>query len=95
MKRTREIAAPRVSPDRYLTMRDVTERLPLHRTTIYKLIRAGTFPSPVQLSPGRSAFRERDVDQYLANCRPGITRAAALGIRPSPPPAKRRAPRAR
>ena len=74
-------------------MADLTRRLPLHRATIYALVRAGTFPAPVQISPGRSAFRERDVDQYLENCRPGITKAAQFAQTDANKPRRARSPR--
>lgn len=39
----------------------------LGRTTIWKLRVAGEFPSPVALSPGRVAWRERDIETWLAS----------------------------
>ena len=82
-QRTRGPAAvPLTRPDRFLSWRELTGRIPLHRATIYRLIRAGTFPPPVLISPGRSAFRESEIERYEANCRPGITaRAIALNVR--------------
>jgi prophage regulatory protein len=59
----------------------VEERTGLKKTTIYKLIRAGDFPKPIQLTgaPGKSrcavAWRESDIEAWIAK-RANIRRAA-------------------
>ncbi|WP_287103982.1 AlpA family phage regulatory protein [Brevundimonas sp.] len=47
--------------DRFLGWRQVRELTGLGRTTAWRLRRAGDFPEPVPISPGRVAWRERDI----------------------------------
>jgi prophage regulatory protein len=48
-------------------MRDVLERIPLSKATIYRLIAQGRFPTPLQISKQRIAFVEGDVDAWVAS----------------------------
>lgn len=45
-----------------------------HRDTLRKMVKAGTFPAPVQLSPYRVGWRESDIDGWLAS-RPVVAQA--------------------
>ena len=36
-------------------------------TTLWRRVKAGDFPAPVQISPGRVAWRRRDVSDWLQN----------------------------
>lgn len=47
--------------DRFLPWRKVHDITGLGRTTAWRLRRAGDFPHPVPISPGRVAWRERDI----------------------------------
>ena len=47
--------------DRFLPWRKVQDITGLGRTTAWRLRRAGDFPHPVPISPGRVAWRERDI----------------------------------
>ena len=47
--------------DRFLPWRKVRDITGLGRTTAWRLRRAGDFPHPVPISPGRVAWRERDI----------------------------------
>lgn len=38
----------------------------LSRTTIWRMERAGTFPKPYQITPGRRAFLKSEVDKWIA-----------------------------
>ncbi|KML48113.1 transcriptional regulator [Burkholderia cepacia] len=49
-----------------LRMKDVTEKVGLGQSTLYRMIAAGTFPKPFELVPGRTAWLEEDVDAWLA-----------------------------
>ncbi len=49
------------TPGRFLGWRQVQELTGLGRTTAWRLRRTGDFPDPVVLSPGRVAWRERDI----------------------------------
>ena len=50
---------------RLLSWSEVRARIPLSRTTVWVLRRAGQFPEPVRISPGRVAWRSSDVDAWL------------------------------
>lgn len=44
----------------------VLERLGLSGTTIWRLERAGQFPKSIRLSPGAVAWKERDIEDWIA-----------------------------
>jgi prophage regulatory protein len=46
--------------------RSVTEKTGLKKSAIYSAIRAGTFPAPVPISERRVAWRESEVDAWIA-----------------------------
>jgi len=41
-------------------------RIPLSRSTIWRRIRDGNFPAPIQISPGRVAWLDRDILAWMA-----------------------------
>jgi len=41
-------------------------RYPMSKATIYRLVAAGTFPPPIKLSPGVSAWDSSALDAYDA-----------------------------
>jgi prophage regulatory protein len=51
---------------RLLLLHEVMERVRLSRPTIFRLRRAGTFPEPVTLGARRLAWKESDVEAYIA-----------------------------
>jgi prophage regulatory protein len=54
-------------PQRFLSSKDLMERgINYSRVQLWRLIRAGEFPRPVQLSKQRSAWREADIDEWMA-----------------------------
>lgn len=53
-------------------------RLPISSPTLWRWVRAGTFPAPVKLSPGVTAWRSAEIDAWEAQ------RAAAGAGSPSP-----------
>lgn len=55
-------------PDSALVrMRQLSQVIPLHRTTFWKRVKAGTFPAPVRFAEGRcTAWRVGDVRAWLA-----------------------------
>lgn len=56
------------APDVLLPWRRVRERVGLGRTTCYRLQRLEgprAFPKPIQLSPGRVAWRESDIASWV------------------------------
>ncbi|QWG16131.1 AlpA family phage regulatory protein [Bradyrhizobium sediminis] len=50
--------------ERFLRLRDVIEKTALSRSTIYEKMHAGTFPKCFQISTGRVAWRESDVEVW-------------------------------
>jgi Predicted transcriptional regulator len=50
---------------RALSHKAVLERVPVSRTTLWRMERAGQFPKRIQISPNRVAWLESDVDAWL------------------------------
>ena len=44
----------------------VSDRTSLSRTTLWRMVRAGSFPKPVTISPGRIAWPESAVQAWIA-----------------------------
>lgn len=72
--------------ERFLGWRQVRDLTGLGRTTAWRLRQAGDFPEPVPISPGRVAWRERDIARW--NASRGFTpepEPNGRAIRPTPP----------
>lgn len=54
------------APTRIIRKPIVLDRVPLSDTTIWRMVRAGTFPKPINLSPGAIGWVESDVDAWIA-----------------------------
>lgn len=55
-----------ITPDRrVLSQQDVLERVPLSRTTLWRLERAGRFPARFSISPNRVGWLESDVNTWV------------------------------
>ncbi len=54
-------------PARLLPPPIVTDRTSLSRTTLWRMVRRGEFPKPVQVSPGRIAWPEVAVNNWIAS----------------------------
>jgi prophage regulatory protein len=52
---------------RLLRLPMVVARVGLSETTIWRLRRRGQFPHPVRISPGCVAWREADVESWIAS----------------------------
>jgi prophage regulatory protein len=50
--------------ERYLTLAEVQKIHPVSRGTRWRMVRNGTFPAPVRLSPGRVGWRESDIVRW-------------------------------
>lgn len=57
---------PSPSPTRLLRKPAVIERVALSDTTIWRLARAGKFPRAIRISPGAVAWREADIEAWIA-----------------------------
>ncbi len=62
----------------YLRMQEITDRLGLARSTVYKLIQVGEVPPPTKLTRRTSAWREADIEAFLS-ARESRSRATATG----------------
>jgi len=52
--------------DRVLTTRELLEKIPLDRSTLWKMSREGRFPKPIQLTRSRIGWRWSAVRLWLA-----------------------------
>jgi len=50
-----------------LRLRVVTERVGLSRSTLWRLVKSGSFPRPLELSVGAIGWREADIEQWISN----------------------------
>jgi prophage regulatory protein len=46
-------------------------KLPVSSATIWRWVKAGTFPAPFKIGPNTTVFDGEKVDQYLAQCANG------------------------
>jgi predicted DNA-binding transcriptional regulator AlpA len=93
---TFDAEAPRLH-DRLLPWRTVKDLTGLSRTTAWRLQKAGDFPLPVAISPGRVGWRESEVAAWSASRMPGRRPApapkSARSFAPAPPSPPVEAPR--
>ena len=52
-----------------LSPKQVTDKVGISHTTLWRLRRSGEFPEPIQLSTRRIGWREDEVEQYLESRR--------------------------
>ncbi|WP_296176125.1 AlpA family phage regulatory protein [uncultured Brevundimonas sp.] len=72
--------------ERFLGWRQVRDLTGLGRTTAWRMRQAGDFPEPVPISPGRVAWRERDIARWNESRGPTPEpEPAARPVRPTPP----------
>ena len=53
-----------------LTTEDVTDALGVSRTTVWRLVKAGTLPRPIKLGPQCNRWRPSDIEAALEALRP-------------------------
>jgi len=51
--------------DRFISVKEVLNRICLSRTEMYERIKAGTFPQSVALGPQKVVFVEAEVDAWM------------------------------
>ncbi len=61
---------------RIIRLAEVLVRTGLSRTTIWRKIRSGDFPAPIQLGKNSVGWPEHEVDAWVAD-RPRVTYAAS------------------
>lgn len=54
-------------PEKILRIRTVLERTGLSRSTIYRKMKDGTFPSQVRISEHCSGWRESEINRWMAD----------------------------
>lgn len=54
-------------PDRIIRLNTVLERTGLSRSTIYRKIAEGTFPSQLRISVHGAGWRESDINRWVEN----------------------------
>ncbi|MGS0755687.1 helix-turn-helix transcriptional regulator [Roseateles sp. GG27B] len=57
---------PHVVEDHFLRLPQVLARSGMSKTSIYKLIRDGSFPAQVKLGPRTSAWRASEIAKWIA-----------------------------
>lgn len=50
---------------RFISMKEVLSRVSWSKTHVYRLIKAGTFPTPVKLGPHKIAFLESEIEAWM------------------------------
>jgi prophage regulatory protein len=55
-----------VADERILETRELLERIPLDRSTIWRMVQEGRFPAPIQLTTFRIGWRWSAVLQWLS-----------------------------
>jgi prophage regulatory protein len=63
-------------PNRVLKLRTLLEKVPCSRATIYRGVKNGTFPAPIQLGRRSVGWRESDVDAWIESREPACGAAA-------------------
>lgn len=53
------------SPTVLLSIKDVCARVSLARSTVYRLADEGKFPRPIEITPGRVAWIEAEVADWV------------------------------
>lgn len=76
----------------YLPWKKVEPRVGISRTTAWRLQRAGEFPKPYVMSPGRVAYRESEVEAWKASRGHRSTAESAQVDHPQPPPKESASP---
>ncbi len=52
-------------PTSILRLKDLQQRVPLSRSTLYAKIAAGAFPSPITLGPRAVGWLASDIDKWI------------------------------
>jgi prophage regulatory protein len=61
--------------DRILDPKELLERLPLDRSTVYRMVQEGRFPAPIQLTSSRIGWRWSAVLRWLADREAGAVKS--------------------
>jgi len=64
-----------LADDRHITKNQLRELVPVVDMTLWRWVRAGQFPAPVQIG-GKNFWKLREVQQFLASRPAGYSRSA-------------------
>ena len=56
---------------RLVRLPELLNLVPLSKASIYRLVKAGTFPAPVRIGAHAVAWRWSDLEQWLNKCQQG------------------------
>ena len=62
--------SPPRTPPAFLRQSDVLRLVPFSAATLWRVVRAGTFPAPVRLAPRVTAWRAEDIHEWMKSCEP-------------------------
>lgn len=63
---------PQIPPrESLLRIRDVLQRLPISRTSLYDGIKIGLYPAPVRVGKRTVAWRESEINELINNFKRG------------------------
>lgn len=51
-----------------ISKRIMCEKLGVSPTTLWRMVKRGEFPAPIQISPGRVGWLEDEADGYIESC---------------------------
>jgi prophage regulatory protein len=63
--KTKTVESAPPDDERLIETKELLARIPLDRSTIWRMVQAGQFPRPLQLTPSRIAWRWSAVVQWL------------------------------
>jgi prophage regulatory protein len=52
----------------YIRINQLIQTLPISKASIWRKVKQGTFPAPVKLSVGITAWRKTDIETWLNQC---------------------------
>jgi prophage regulatory protein len=52
--------------ERIIGTNEVLRKVPFGRVTLWREVKAGRFPAPARITPGKNGWRESVVDKHLA-----------------------------
>ena len=50
---------------KFISIHEVSEMVSLSISQIRRMVKADAFPQPLKISPGRSAWLEKDIQQWM------------------------------
>lgn len=52
----------------FIRINQLIQKLPISKASIWRKVKQGTFPAPVKLSVGITAWRTTDIENWLSQC---------------------------